>query len=82
MKELFYGRIRQMLTSLTQLQNQISSYPINHVREDIHWQTDGRSCITGLHGITAKGTQPLFPSTRLLTHISWRQSWLRDKGRR
>ena len=82
MKQLFYGTISQMLTSLTQLPNQISSYSINHAREDIHWQTDGRSCITGLCGITAKGTQPLFPSTRLRTHISWRRSWLRDRGRR
>ena len=82
MKELFYGRIRPMLTSLTQLQNRISSYPINHAREDIHWQTDGRGCMTRLRGITAKGTQSLFPSTRLRTHISWRQSWLRNKGRR
>ena len=46
MKGLFYGRIRQMLTSLTQLQNRISSYQINHAREDIHSQTDGRGCIT------------------------------------
>ena len=82
MKELFYGRIRQMLTSLTHLQNRISLYPINYAREDAQWQVDGHSCITSLRGITAKETQPLFPSTRLRTHISWRQSWLRNKERR
>ena len=67
MKDLFHGRIRQMLTSLTQLQNRISSYPINHASEDIHWQTDGHACITSLRGITAKGSSSLVPSTRLRT---------------